>query len=101
MIELHLRGRVTAGRRADYVEFLRGAIPYYEGPGGIQVSLLWSVADPDEFIEVVRYADQATHDRDQIRVDTDPTMQEYLRRWRELLAGPPDVKTYLVDELST
>jgi quinol monooxygenase YgiN len=93
-VELHLRGRVAAGRRDDLVAFLVEAIPFYERPGGIKVRLLWDVGDPDKFIEAVEYVDQDTHDRDQTRVAEDPEMAEYLRRWRELLAGPPQVETY-------
>lgn len=73
MIELHLRGRVAPGRRADLIAFLSEAIPFYERPGGIRIRLLWDVADPERFIEVVEYADQGTHDRDQARVEADPT----------------------------
>ena len=39
-IELHLRGRVTAGRRDDLVAFLREVIPFYERPGGIRTGCL-------------------------------------------------------------
>jgi quinol monooxygenase YgiN len=94
MIELHLRGRVAPGRRADLVEFLREAIPFYERPGGIRVRLMWDVADSDRFIEVVEYADQRSHDIDQARVADDPEMGDYLRRWRDLLIEPPQVETY-------
>lgn len=94
MIELHLRGRVAPGRRDDLLAFLREAIPFYERPGGIRVRLMWDIADPDRFIEVVEYSDQRSHDLDQVRVAEDPGMKEYLRRWRELLAEPPQVETY-------
>jgi quinol monooxygenase YgiN len=97
MIELHLRGRVAAGQRAELVAFLTEAIPFYEEPGGIQVRLLWDMADEDHFIEVVEYADATVYDRDQQRVEHDPRMIEYLRRWRALLDGAPDVVTYRVD----
>jgi quinol monooxygenase YgiN len=97
VIELHLRGRVAPGRRGDLIVFLREAIPFYEQPGGIRVRLLWDVADPDRFVEVVEYADQDSHDRDQARVAGDPTMGDYLRRWGELLAEPPQVETYRQD----
>ena len=97
MIELHLRGRVAPGRRADLVAFLGEAVPFYEQPGGIHVRLLWDVTDPDRFIEVMEYADQQTHDRDQIRVGSDPEMQGYLRRWRALLAEAPEVEVYGVE----
>ncbi len=50
--------------------------------------------EPDQFIEVVEYADQETHDRDQLRVATDVEMRDYLDRWRALLAEPPQIETY-------
>jgi hypothetical protein len=97
MIELHLRGRAAPGRRADLKAFLAEAIGFYERPGGIQVRVLWDVAEPNRFIEIVEYADQTTHDRDQVRVEYDPVMRVYLERWRALLDGPPQVETYVVD----
>jgi quinol monooxygenase YgiN len=97
MIELHLRGRVAPGRRDDLIAFLREAIPFYEQPGGIRVRLMWDVVNHDRFIEVVEYDDQHSHDLDQARVGGDPQMQDYLRRWRDLLAEPPQVETYRHD----
>lgn len=97
MIELHLRGRVLPGRRSDLVTFLCEAIPFYENPGGIGVRVLWDMADPDQFIEVIEYIDHDTYERDQARVDHDAEMREYLRRWRALLTEPPHLSTYRVD----
>lgn len=94
MIELHLRGRAASGLRADLDAFLAEAIPFYESPGGIRVRVLWDVADPNRFIEVIEYVDQAAHDRDQLRVENDPRMRDLLERWRSLLDGPPVVETY-------
>jgi hypothetical protein len=79
------------------VAFLREAIPFYERPGGIRLRVLWDTSDPDRFVEIVEYADRRTHDADQERVDNDPEMKGYLRRWRSLLAEPPHVETYDVD----
>jgi len=100
VIELHLRGRAAPGRRADLVEFLREAVPFYERPGGIHVRLLWDLTDPDRYIEVVEYVDRETYDRDQVRVAENPEMREYLRRWRALLAEPPQVEAYRVGSTS-
>lgn len=94
MIELHLRGRVAPGRREELTEFLAEAIPFYEEPGGIRVRVLWSLENDTDFIEVIEYADQETHDRDQVRVEDDPRMQSLLTRWRALLDGPPAVERY-------
>jgi hypothetical protein len=97
VIELHLRGRAATGRRTELEAFLAEAIPFYEQPGGIRIRVLWNLADPDRFVEIVEYADQATHDRDQWRVEHDPAMGAYLARWRALLDAAPRVATYLVE----
>lgn len=98
MIEIHLRGKVAEGKRANFDDFLAEAIPFYESPGGIRVRVLWNVAEPRHFIEVIEYDDQATHDRDQLRVEKDERMRELLQRWRDLLEGPPSVETFMVGE---
>jgi hypothetical protein len=94
VIELHLRGRAAQGRRDDLIAFLAEAIPVYEEPGGIRVRMLWNTVTPNDFIEVIEYADQGTHDRDQLRVEDDPRMRSLLTRWRALLDGPPVVERF-------
>jgi quinol monooxygenase YgiN len=91
---LHLRGRVEHGRREDLVDFLAEAIPVYERPGGIAVRLLANVDDPDAFVEVIEYADADAFESDQVRIDSDPEMRSYLKRWRALLAEPVVVEKY-------
>jgi quinol monooxygenase YgiN len=93
-LELHLRLRVAPGRREEFLRFLADARPVYEAPPGIRVRLLEDRAEPQRFIELVEYADQAAFDRDQQRVATDPQMQALLKRWRALLAEPPTVEVY-------
>jgi hypothetical protein len=97
-IELHLRVLVKNGRRADFFAFLREAIPCYTAPGGIRIRLLADRLDPQRFIEVVEYLDEATYQQDQARVAHDPTMQTLLARWREHLAEPPIIETYGVTQ---
>lgn len=94
-ISLHLRFRVEPGRRAALVDFLRGAVPYYEAPGGIRVRLLERDGDPTELIEVVEYETAEGYALDQARVENDPRMRELLATWRSLLAEPPEVTTYV------
>ncbi|MBL8763804.1 MAG: antibiotic biosynthesis monooxygenase [Phycisphaerae bacterium] len=93
-IDLHLRCRVAAGKREEFLAFLREAIPFYESPGGITVRLLEDMSDDHRFIELVLYDDQAAYERDQQRVAGDPTMKAYLARWRGLLTEPPVVEVY-------
>ena len=87
---------MAAGRRDELLAFLTEAIPFYEQPGGIRVRVLWDMSDGDRFNEVIEYADQATHDRDQVRVEQDPVMGEYLHRWRALLEAAPQIDSYRV-----
>jgi quinol monooxygenase YgiN len=91
---LHLRIRTLPGRRDALFTFLREAIPFYERPGGIRVSLYEDASDADRFVEVVEYADASAFDADQIRVERDAEMRGWLGRWRELLQGPPEVEVY-------
>ena len=89
-----LESRVVAGRQGDLEEFLAEAIPYYELPGGIAVSLHWDQDDPQRFREVVEYADRATYERDQVRVEQDTIMRALLARWHQLLDTDLTVTTW-------
>jgi len=95
-IELHLRIRVKPGGGDALREFLAEAMPFYTAPGGITIDLLRDQADPERFIERVRYADSAAFEADQRRVESDPMMKAYLARWRELLAEPAKVEIYRI-----
>jgi hypothetical protein len=90
---IQLRGRVAEGRWDDLVSFLRKAIPFYQGPGGIRVRLLRDAGDPSAFIEIIEYETQAAYAADQRRVDSDPAMIARLVEWRGLLAGPIEAQT--------
>src|SRR6185436_19766586 len=91
---LHLCIRVAEEKEERLLAFLREAVPYYEQPGDIRIRLLRSRSDPRRFIEVVEYADRSAHDRDQIRVASEPRMRSFLERWHDLLDGPVEVETY-------
>lgn len=93
-VELHLRIRVLRGKLAEFFEFLREAIPFFERPGGITIRLLEDAVEDDCFIEVVQYEDETVYRLDQERVAHDPEMKRFLSRWRSLLVDPPKVETY-------
>jgi len=93
-VVLRLAIRVRPGERENLLEFFRQAFPFYEAPGGIQMRLLQQLDDPDSFIEEVRYQGGAEYERDNVRVESDPEMKQYLDRWRSLLAGRPEVTAY-------
>lgn len=94
MIELHLRVQVKPDCLEAFRKFLLEAIPFYEQPGGIKVRLLEDSSDPTCFIELVEYTNEEIYHQDQLRVESDPTMQHYLERWRALLERPPEVEVY-------
>jgi hypothetical protein len=76
------------------LELLREAVPFYQAPGGIRIRLLRSCDDPERWLEIVEYRDCETHDRDQVRVESDSAMRSFLQRWHALFASPLDVETY-------
>ena len=91
---LHLRVRVAAENRERLIAFLREALPHYERPGGIRIRLLQSRDDPRRFLEIVEYEDRSAHDRDQVRVESEPQMRALLDRWHGLLEDSVEVETY-------
>lgn len=93
-VSLHLRIRLATDQREPFFAFLREAISFYESPGGIRIELLVNSADDHRFIEIVHYATEIDYQRDQVRVAADPTMKQFLARWRAFLAEPPIVETY-------
>ena len=93
VITLYLHGRV-AGTREPLEEFLRRARLVYDEPGGIRTRLQWSETDPARFVEIIEYADRATYDADQLRIETDPRMRALLAQWHTLLDGPPQVEAF-------
>jgi quinol monooxygenase YgiN len=93
-IDLHLRIRIKEGRRAEFLAFLREAIPKYEAPGGIEVRLLERLDDEHEFIEVVHYENERAYAADQERVESDPRFRALLERWRELLVDAPAIEVF-------
>ncbi len=93
-VTIHLRIRVADDRQAELHAFLREAVPFYESPGGIRVRLLSDDSDLTRFVELVEYIDEAAYRADDERVRSDPTMADFLARWRSLLAEPPVVEVY-------
>jgi quinol monooxygenase YgiN len=91
---LQLRIRVATERQAEFCSFIREAIPFYEAPGGIRVRLLSKDTEPEHFIEQVEYVDERSYQEDDERTRSDPTMAQFLARWRSLLAEPPVVEVY-------
>jgi quinol monooxygenase YgiN len=73
---------------------LQEALPFYEEPGDLRIRLLRSRDDPERFIEVVEYQGRESHDRDQLRVASDPRMRALLERWHGLFTGPLEIETY-------
>jgi hypothetical protein len=93
-VELHLRIQIKEHRREDFLVFLKEALPFYERPGGIRVRLLENPAGSGGAVEVVEYATLEDFRKDQLRVEHDPEMKKYLRRWRNLLDTPPVTEVY-------
>ncbi|MCC6228418.1 MAG: hypothetical protein IT432_04240 [Phycisphaerales bacterium] len=93
-VVLDLEISVAEPRLANLLAFLRRAVPFYEQPGGIQVSLLRDDQRPGRYIERVEYIDEAAFALDQRRVAEDEQMKALLAEWRGLLQEPPVVRVY-------
>jgi amino-acid N-acetyltransferase len=83
--------RVKQVSRDGLFQFLTRAIPFYERPGGIQVSLYESLDTPGQFLELVAYKNSATYDEDQERVENSPEYLAVLKEWRSFVDGDVDV----------
>jgi hypothetical protein len=84
--------RTTPENRSVLVEFLHGAVPLYERPGGIRVALFESIDEPGLFFELVAYESEAAFESDQERVEHDQDMKKVLDDWHQLIDGPLEVK---------
>lgn len=93
-VVLDLEIGVSERRLADFLAFLRRAVPFYEQPGGVRVTLLRDDQRPGRYIERVEYADEGVFESDQRRVADDPHMKALLAEWRGLLQEPPVVRLY-------
>lgn len=93
-IILHLTVRTLPGCGEEFVHFLQKAVPFYEEMPGVKVRLLSDLNDPDSFIEVIEYEDHTVYESDQARVQKDPTMKQYLSKWRLLLKEAPHVRAF-------
>ncbi len=84
--------RTTPENRSALVEFLNGALPLYERPGGIRIALFESIDEPGLFFELVAYETEAVFEADQLRVENDKEMKKVLDGWHQLIDGPLEVK---------
>ena len=93
-VVLDLEISVAEPRLADLLAFLRRAVPFYEQPGGIRVTLLRDDQRPGRYIERVEYVDEAAFAFDQRRIAEVEQMKALLAEWRGLLQEPPVVRVY-------
>ncbi len=93
-VVLDLEISISEPRLADFLAFLRRAVPFYEEPGGIRVTLLRDDQRPGRYIERVEYVDESVFELDQRRVAEDEHMKALLAEWRGLLQEPPVVRVY-------
>lgn len=93
-VVLDLEISVSEPRLAELLAFLRRAVPFYEEPGGIRVTLLRDEQRPGRYIERVEYSDESAFEFDQRRVAEDEHMKALLAEWRGLLQEPPVVRVY-------
>ena len=84
--------RVSPRRRAAFLRFIDRAFPFYEGPGGIHMTLFEDLEKPGTYVEIASYDTLDDFDSDQERVRSNPESLRVLSEWRGFLAGPPEVR---------
>ena len=100
-IVINLRIAVPIENQKKFIRFLRDAVPFYQTSGGIFIKLFRSIDDPTKLIEVVEYENRDSFEKDQIRVENNVIMKNYLDKWRSLLVGDIAVEVYeeITDEI--
>jgi N-acetylglutamate synthase-like GNAT family acetyltransferase len=82
---------VCEEKRDRFLQFLARAIPFYERPGDIQVTLYESLDNPGLYLELVAYGNVDSYEADQLRVETSPEYSAVLKEWHEFIEGKLNV----------
>ncbi len=84
--------RVPEERRDELLAFLSEAFTTYERPGGLRMALFENSEAPGIFMEMIAYGSAAEAEADREREVQSDALRETLRRWRELVGGPVEVR---------
>lgn len=83
-----MRGKVKAGKKAEYESVMRQMVPSADdyGRGLYSVEVAWEDKDADRFVAIIHFRDRESYMANADRPDTDADYQKQL----EYLEGPPE-----------
>ncbi|HEY9898898.1 MAG TPA: hypothetical protein V6D00_06920 [Pantanalinema sp.] len=91
---LHLHIRIRQEHHAAFAAYVQDAFPVFEASGACKGAVYVSATDPEVFDEVFYYRDEAAYRAGEAALTSDPAQAALLKRWRELLEGPPRVEVF-------
>lgn len=91
---LHLHIRIKRENHDAFAAYIHDAFPVFEANGDCRGAVHVSSADPEVFDEVFYYRDEAAYQAGEAALTSDPVQAELLKRWSELLEGPPRIEVF-------
>ena len=90
---LHFRFRASGVDMSQLITLLKSAMPFYQA-SGTRTRFLRNVDDPSQFIQELEYTVPEMFEANRQAIASDPTIQTYLRTWRQVVPGGVDVDVY-------
>src|SRR3954452_8244711 len=90
---LHFRFRAAGVDMSQLLALIKSAMPFYQ-VSGRRMRLLRNVDDPSQFIQELEYTVPEMFEANRQAIAGDPTIQAYLRTWRQVVPGGVDVDVY-------
>src|SRR5215510_11863351 len=90
---LHFRFRASGVDMSQLLALLKSTMPFYQ-VSGTRMRLLRNVDDPSQFIQELEYSVPEMFEANRQAIAGDPTIQTYLRTWRQLVPGGVEVDVY-------
>ncbi|MBI5536081.1 MAG: hypothetical protein HY898_25395 [Deltaproteobacteria bacterium] len=90
-VVLHLRIRLKPGCMQDFLAYVSDAFPVFEAGCDCKGAVYADARDPEALDEVFYYRTEQDFREGERLTEHDTRQVELLKRWRTLLAGPPQV----------
>src|SRR5690242_19652352 len=90
---VHFRFRAAGVDMSQLLTLARSAAPFWQ-VSGARMRILRNVDDPGQFIQELEYTVPEMFEANRQAIASDPTIQTYLRTWRQLVPGGVEVDVY-------
>jgi hypothetical protein len=90
---LHFRFRAAGVDISQLLTLIKSAVPFWQ-VSGTRMRLLRNVDDPSTFIQELEYTVPEMFEANRQAIAGDPTIQTYLRAWRQIVPGGVEVDVF-------